>query len=124
MAYKQSKLCNMLFAKEINRRFTGSGVTAYVVDPGLVNTNIGNKQTGGIANAFWSMRKKHGDSPEYVAQTYVYLCNQMPEPYHLYYHAFKPVSYDKHVDNEQDARRLFELSEQLCGVHFDGGELV
>ncbi len=122
MAYKQSKLCNMLFAREINRRFVDSGVKAYVVDPGLVNTGIGNKQTGGIVSAFWRMRKKHGDSPEYVAQTYSYLCNQMPTPFWLYYHACKPADYDKHVDNEQDAKRLFELSEQLCGIRFNGGD--
>lgn len=122
MAYKQSKLCNMLFAKQLNRRFEDSGVKAYVVDPGLVNTNIGNKQTSGIVNAFWSLRKKRGDSPEYVAQTYTYLCYQMPAPYWLYYHACKPANYDKRVDNEQDARRLFELSEQLCGIRFDGGD--
>ncbi len=124
MAYKQSKLCNMLFACEINRRFAGSGVTAYVVDPGLVNTNIGNKQTSGIVNAFWSLRKKHGDAPDYVAQTYAYLSNQCPKPVQLYYHACKPAAYDKHADSEPDARRLFELSEQLCGVKFDGGETV
>lgn len=124
MAYKQSKLCNMLFAKELNRRFEDSGVKTFVVDPGLVNTNIGNKQTSGIVNTVWSLRKKHGDSPEYVAQTYVYLCNQMPTPYWLYYHASKPANYDKRVDNEQDARRLFELSEQLCGIHFDGGDTL
>ncbi len=121
MAYKQSKLCNMLFAKELNRRFSDSGVKAYVVDPGLVNTAIGNKQTGGIVSAFWALRKKHGDSPEYAAQTYTYLCNQMPAPYWLYYHACKPANYDKRVDNEQDAQRLFELSEQLCGIRFNGG---
>jgi len=123
MAYKQSKLCNMLLAKEINRRFEDSGVKAYVVDPGLVNTSIGNKQTGGIVSAFWSVRRKHGDLPEYTAQTYVYLCNQMPAPYWLYYHACKPANYDKRVDNEQDAQRLFELSEQLCGIRFDGGDV-
>ena len=124
MAYKQSKLCNMLFAKEINRRFAGSGVTAYVVDPGLVNTNIGNKQTAGIVSAFWSLRKKYGDSPDYVAQTYAYLSNQSPKPVQLYYHACKPAAYDKRADSEPDARRLFELSEQLCGIKFDGGETI
>ena len=122
MAYKQSKLCNMLFASEINRRFADSGVTAYVVDPGLVNTNIGNKQTSGIVNAFWSLRKKYGDAPDYVAQTYAYLSNQNPKPLQLYYHACKPAVYDKRADSETDARRLFELSEQLCGIKFDGGE--
>ncbi len=122
LAYKQSKLCNMLFASEINRRFAGIGVAAYVVDPGLVNTNIGNKQTGGIVNAFWSLRKKRGDSPDYTAQTYVYLSNHNPRPVQLYYRACKPAVYDKRADSVQDAQRLFELSERLCGMKFDGGE--
>ena len=123
-AYKQSKMCNMLCAAEINRRFAGSGVSAYVVDPGLVKTNIGNKQTGGIVSAFWSLRKKYGDEPDYVAQTYAYLCNQVPRPLQLYYHASKPAAYDKRANSEQDAKRLFELSEQLCSVRFDGGEPI
>lgn len=118
MAYKQSKLCNMLVAAELNRRFGESGVQAYVVDPGLVNTGIGNKQTGGLVNAFWSLRKKYGGAPDDVAQTYAYLCNQRPAPAQLYYRACRPAAYDQRADNEQDARRLFELSEKLCGVRF------
>src|SRR5690554_2465832 len=43
VAYKQSKLCNMLFAKGLNERYAAEGIHAYVVDPGLVNTDIGNK---------------------------------------------------------------------------------
>lgn len=121
LAYKQSKLCNMLFAAELNRRFHESGVRACVVDPGLVNTDIGNKQTGGLVNAFWSLRKKYGDSPDYVAQTYAYLCSQLPAPAQLYYHACKPAAYDRRADSEPDARRLFELSEKLCGVRFGRG---
>ena len=116
MAYKQSKLCNMLFAREFNRRF--SGVKAYVVDPGLVNTDIGSKQTNGLVSWFWSIRKKHGVSPELAAQTYVYLCNQMPKPQGLYYYRCQERAYSKRADDPEDAKRLFELSERLCGIHF------
>ncbi len=120
MAYKQSKLCNMFFAKELNRRFADSGVRAFVVDPGLVKTAIGGKQTSGIVQAFWKLHSKRGVSPEYVAKTYVYLVSQDPAPDGLYFHACRPAAYDKHVDNEQEAKRLFELSERLCGIRFVG----
>ena len=46
LAYKQSKLCNMLFAKGLNDRYGAKGLHAYGVNPGLVNTDIGNKTTG------------------------------------------------------------------------------
>lgn len=120
MAYKQSKLCNMLFARELGRRY--ESVRAYVVDPGLVNTDIGSKQTGRIVGAFWSLRKRFGESPDVVAQTYVYLCTASPAPEGLYFHACKESAYSPHADNAEDAKRLFELSEKLCGIRFGEGE--
>ncbi len=121
LAYKQSKLCNMLFAAELNRR--QSSVRAYVVDPGLVNTDIGGKETGGIIGAFWNLRRKSGVEPEVPAQTYAYLCSRQPAPTELYYHDCQPAKYSKRADDAEDAKRLFELSEQLCGIRFGGGEL-
>lgn len=38
--YGQSKLANGLFARELARRLTGTAVTANVLDPGTVGTNI------------------------------------------------------------------------------------
>ena len=46
-AYKQSKLCNILFAKGLNDRFINT-------------TDIGNKYTGGLVRFIWSIRKKRG----------------------------------------------------------------
>ena len=124
MAYKQSKLCNMLFANEFNYRFSQSGVRAYVVDPGLVNTNIGNKQTSGIVDRFWSLRKRHGISPDVAAQTYIFLCNCPATPDGFYYRDCQKYEYSKRADDRQDARRLFELSERLCGICFSEGDEI
>ena len=46
---KQSKLCNMLFAKSLNVRYSNQGINAYVVDPGLVQNGYRlqtNRRTG------------------------------------------------------------------------------
>ncbi len=40
-AYGQSKLANMLFAKELTRRFVGTQRTANAVHPGVISTNLG-----------------------------------------------------------------------------------
>lgn len=75
-AYKQSKLCNLLFAKGLNDRYAALGIHAYVVDPGLVHTDIGDK-AGGIAGLVWRFRKTHGAAPEIPAQTYA---SSAPKP--------------------------------------------
>lgn len=120
-AYKQSKLCNILFAKGLNDRYAESGIRAYVVDPGLVNTDIGNKKTGGLVNFIWTLRKRHGVSPTVPAETYVFLCDQEVAPKGLYYYLCKENIYSKQVTSE-NADRLFELSERLCGIHYDKEE--
>ena len=116
-AYKQSKLANILFARGLNERYRGDGITAYVVDPGLVCTEIGCKNTGGLVDWIWNMRKKHGVQPEVPAKTYAYLCETNPAPAELYYHACKPNSYSRQVTRE-NANRLFAASEKLCGIAY------
>ena len=116
-AYKQSKLCNILFARGLNNRYHAEGIHAYVVDPGLVCTDIGNKNTGGLVNWIWQRRKKHGACPQVPAKTYVYLVEVEPAPQDLYFYRCKPNRYSREVTKE-NADRLFQLSEQLCGVTY------
>ena len=40
-AYGQSKLANILFAKELTRRFAGTRRTANALHPGVIKTNLG-----------------------------------------------------------------------------------
>lgn len=117
VAYKQSKLCNMLFAKGLNERYAAEGIHAYVVDPGLVNTDIGNKETGMLVNLIWSLRKRYGVSPAVPAKTYAFLCEQSPPPDGLYYYLCKEKKYSRQVTS-QNADRLFALSERLCGIQY------
>ncbi|NCB52974.1 MAG: SDR family NAD(P)-dependent oxidoreductase [Clostridia bacterium] len=118
-AYKQSKLCNILFAKELNNHYGQKGVCACAVDPGLVKTDIGSKQTGGLVSFVWKLRKKHGVSPEIPAETYLWLCEQESSPKGLYYYLCGARRYSRQVTDE-NAARLFSLSERLCGVKYGG----
>lgn len=116
-AYKQSKLCDVLFAKGLNDRYASLGVSACTVDPGLVRTDIGNKNAGGLVNLIWSVRKLGGVRPEIPAQTYACLCSQPLPPAELYYYHCRERACSREVTSE-NANRLFALSERLCGITF------
>ncbi len=120
MAYKQSKLCNMLFAAELNRWYAPQ-VRAYVVDPGLVNTEIGQKQTSGLVAWFWSKRGRHGTPPEVPARTYAHLVGAETPPEGLYFYNCAEAACSREAKSEPDAKRLFELSNRLCGNCFKEG---
>lgn len=47
--YSRAKLCNLLFAAELSRRLSGTGITINCAHPGAVVTNIGAKRQDGKA---------------------------------------------------------------------------
>ncbi len=49
-AYGQSKLANLLCARELARRFEGSHKTANAVHPGVIMTNLGRHSQGDVIN--------------------------------------------------------------------------
>jgi NAD(P)-dependent dehydrogenase (short-subunit alcohol dehydrogenase family) len=116
-AYKQSKLCNVLFAQALNTRCRGAGIRAYAVDPGLVRTDIGLKGTGGLVSCVWRLRMRGGASPDLPAETYRWLCAESQAPQGLYFYRRRCIPPDRAV-TEADALRLFALSEKLCGIEF------
>lgn len=119
LAYKQSKLCNLLFAFSLNRRYGEQGIRAYGIDPGLVRTDIGGKDTGGLVRFVWNLRKRGGREPEVPARTYLTLLVADPAPEGLYFHDSRPVRFSREV-REDSAQKLFELSERLAGFSFGG----
>jgi NAD(P)-dependent dehydrogenase (short-subunit alcohol dehydrogenase family) len=103
--------------QRLNDRYATAGIRAYVVDPGLVNTDIGNKETGGLVNFIWSLRKRYGVPPSVPAKTFAFLCEQKIPPEGLYYCLCKEKNYSRQVTSE-NADRLFELSERLCDIRY------
>ncbi|NMB90228.1 MAG: SDR family oxidoreductase [Chloroflexi bacterium] len=118
-AYDRSKLANVLFTIELNRRLgPGSGLRAFAADPGLVKTDIGFKGTPPLVRWVWQRRRAGGISPAESARGIVYLLTepsiqQANEPYwkHGQPKAPSPRSRDR-----QAARRLWDLSESMCGL--------
>jgi WW domain-containing oxidoreductase len=57
VAYGQSKIANLLFAKELARRFAGSRKTANAVHPGVIATNLGRHlgMSSIVASTVWGL---------------------------------------------------------------------
>jgi len=114
--YGRSKLCNILFTRELARRLAGTDVTANCLHPGFVATRFGNNNGGLFAIAI-GLAKNFALSPEQGASTIIYLASS-PEVEHttgLYFDKCKPVTPSREAQNDQDARRLWEVSEKIAG---------
>ncbi len=118
-AYQQSKLANVLFTCELNRRLgRDSHVRAYAADPGLVNTQIGLKGTSGIVRWVWDQRRRKGADPDQGAATVVFLASDpaVEGSTEVYWKDCRPVAPSRLAQSEPEAKRLWELSERLCGI--------
>jgi NAD(P)-dependent dehydrogenase (short-subunit alcohol dehydrogenase family) len=76
-AYGCSKLCNILFTRELAARLAGSGVVATCLHPGIVATGIG--QHGGLIELGWRLAKPFMIGPEKGAETSLFLAT-VPDP--------------------------------------------
>ncbi|HEX2944490.1 MAG TPA: SDR family NAD(P)-dependent oxidoreductase [Clostridia bacterium] len=123
LAYKQTKLANVLFATELNRRLSavGSTVRAFAVDPGLVNTDIGLKGTDGIVKKVWKIRSKGGTPAEQPARSIAYI---VAEPCarktgEVYWKDCSPLKPSRYSQRPDIAERLWEMSERMCRIRYD-----
>jgi retinol dehydrogenase-12 len=118
-AYGQTKLANVLFASEFNRRFSGtSHLRAFAADPGLVKTDIGFKSKSALAKWAWSLRRCGGVQPERAAEGIVFLAVEpsIQASTEVYWKDRKPKPPSAYARNLQAARQLWDLSAQMCGL--------
>jgi NAD(P)-dependent dehydrogenase (short-subunit alcohol dehydrogenase family) len=75
--YGQSKLANLLFAKELAKRFAGTNKTANAVHPGVIQTNLGRYMAGWLQTVvgigFWVMGPLFLKTPGQGAATQCYV---------------------------------------------------
>jgi NAD(P)-dependent dehydrogenase (short-subunit alcohol dehydrogenase family) len=115
-AYRQSKLANILFTKELARRSRGSGVTSNCFHPGGVRTNLVQSSAWyyrliwAIINPFLANPKKGADTAIYLASS-----SEVAEISGKYFVNKKPVPPSKLADDHDAAARLWKISEELTG---------
>jgi NAD(P)-dependent dehydrogenase (short-subunit alcohol dehydrogenase family) len=116
-AYGRSKLCNILFTREFARRLAGTGITTNCLHPGFVATRFGN-QSGGILSLAIRAAKNFALTPEQGAETIIYLASSpdVADVAGEYFHKCKTTTPSKAAQNDDDAKRLWDVSVQLAGV--------
>lgn len=121
LAYKQSKLANVLFSYEFNRRFGKTGVQAIAADPGLVNTDIGLKGTYGLVRWIWNRRSRGGADPDVIGKEVAWLATapEVNTRESAYWKHCVPVQPSHYARRQDEAGRLWQLSESLCKITFE-----
>jgi NAD(P)-dependent dehydrogenase (short-subunit alcohol dehydrogenase family) len=120
-AYSRTKLANIYFTYELNRRLTGTGVTVNAINPSRVATNIW-KNIGPVIGplvAWWMTRD--AQTPEEGAQGVIFLSSS-PDVEGISGKYFRkmvemdsdPITYDLEI-----ARRLWQISEKMTGLVAD-----
>jgi NAD(P)-dependent dehydrogenase (short-subunit alcohol dehydrogenase family) len=117
-AYEQSKLANVLFTLELNRRLgSDSPVRAFAADPGLVKTDIGLKGTPGLVQRIWRLRRSGGISAEQSAAGIVQLFLGEPrQTSEIYWKHGLPTRPSLKALDVEAARRLWMISESMCSL--------
>ena len=119
--YGDSKLANVLFTYELARRLKGSGVTANCLHPGVVRSGFGQNNGGFISFAFksfYTLLTPVTKSNAQGAKTSIYLASS-PEVEGVtgkYFADSKETPSSPASHDEEAAKRLWEISEQMTGL--------
>ncbi len=115
--YARSKLCNILFTRELARRLRGSGVTANCLHPGFVATRFGD-QSGGLISRFVGLAKLFAIAPAKGAETIVYLASspEVATTTGQYFYKCRPTSPSSLAQDERSALELWRRSAALAGM--------
>ena len=116
-AYGQSKLCNILFTRELARRLQGTGVTANCLHPGFVATRFGDQSGGLISRLVW-LAKFFAISPAEGAETIIYLASSpdVREMTGQYFYKSAPTTPSSAAQDDRSALLLWQRSSALAGI--------
>ena len=116
-AYQRSKLCNILFTRELARRWTGAGVTVNCLHPGFVASRFG-RESGGLLPLVLRAAQLFAISPEEGAETIVYLASspEVAEVTGRYFFKCRAIAPAPQAEDDSAAARLWLESATLAGV--------
>jgi len=116
--YGRSKLCNILYTRELARRWAGTGVTANSLHPGFVATRFGDRSGGLLSYVVRVAKVFAAISPEKGAETLVYLASS-PEVATIsggYFYKCALAQPTREAQDDAAARRLWSETERLADL--------
>jgi NAD(P)-dependent dehydrogenase (short-subunit alcohol dehydrogenase family) len=116
-AYGRSKLCNILFTRQLARSLQGTDVTANCLHPGFVATRFAD-ESGGLISRFAWLAKFFAISPAEGAQTIIYLASS-PEVANVtgqYFYKCRPTTPSAPALDDRAALALWERSAALADI--------
>jgi NAD(P)-dependent dehydrogenase (short-subunit alcohol dehydrogenase family) len=120
-SYAQSKLANVLFCYEYDRR-KRDDTTICAVQPGLVQTDIGLKGNTWLHALAWRVRRRMGGNKTAAegAATSIFLASvEDTPPSGLYWDDLHPKRSYSSSYSEHEAAKLWEMSERLTNFEFN-----
>jgi NAD(P)-dependent dehydrogenase (short-subunit alcohol dehydrogenase family) len=118
-AYKSSKLANVLFTRELARRWGHLGVSAAAMHPGMVRSQWGRGGPPAVRAVMNSPLRLALRSPERGADTIVWLATSVPDkdwPSGGYFADRKPATPSPLADDPELAGQLWDMSASMCGL--------
>jgi NAD(P)-dependent dehydrogenase (short-subunit alcohol dehydrogenase family) len=120
--YPQAKLASVMFTYELARRLEGTGVTANVLHPGVVNTAFGAEDPGLIFKVLVPFMRPFMKTPAKGAATSIFLASS-PEVEGVsgqYFANSSPRASSKASYDVPAATRLWLVSADLAGLEPSG----
>jgi NAD(P)-dependent dehydrogenase (short-subunit alcohol dehydrogenase family) len=118
MVYSRSKLCNILYSRELARRTAGTGVTANSLHPGFVATRFADASGGPFSWVVRASKKVFAISAEKGAETLIYLASS-PEVATIsggYFYQCRLATPTRAAQDDAAARRLWAETARLAGL--------
>ncbi len=117
-AYNQSKLASVMFTYELARRLAGSGVTATVLHPGVVNSGFGAEDPSRVFKLLVPLWRPFMKTPQQGAATSIYLASspKVEGVTGVYFANGKPQRSNKASYDGAAAARLWQVSADLVGL--------
>ncbi|KAK7918592.1 hypothetical protein WMY93_009876 [Mugilogobius chulae] len=120
-AYCNSKLCNILFTRELSRRLQGSSVSCFCLHPGVIRTELARNISLWQKFLVEPVSRLFFLSPEEGAQTTLHCALQegLESLSGSYFCCCGEQEPSANAKDAQTARRLWEESERFCGLTRD-----
>ncbi|CAH1783446.1 unnamed protein product [Owenia fusiformis] len=117
--YFVSKLCNILFTKELSERLQGTGVTCNSVHPGTVKTELFRNSPGWLQSIVSVVGGLFLKSPEQGAQTSIHcaVSEDIEGVTGRYFSNCRVDNESEAAKSTESAKKLWDISAKLTGLN-------